>query len=169
MTRFPRITSDDLKNAATIFKTVLENKASLNADDCMYSTLFKQEILECATVLEDTVKFSSSNSTETESSITENYSPKEILKIAVQGYRKVIDDPEVSGTAKTNAVKFLRDAAKELDDLQELEKHADKIKSLTAFLKQFLSQLLDENNNLDKKTIATEFMNRLKELVEDAN
>ena len=164
MIKFPRISSEDFKNSVFILKTVLKDKSTLNEKTCQYGELFKEEILNAVNDLEHTTsisKLSIENPKEATSGITS----LEIIQMAVDGYKKIFSDKEATAATKQQAVKFLREAARELDDLKNLQAESEKFKALEQFLKEFLTQLLDETKTLDKKTIATEFMNRLGELI----
>lgn len=163
MSKFPRITSEDFQNALYIVKELLEDPDYLENDNCRYNPVFKEEIKNLVADIKQTVKFkllSSEKSSGDNSAITSS----EILEMAVSGYRSIINDKDATPASKTSAIKFLRDSAKELDDVKAMEALDEEIITLTSFIKQFLTRLLDEKVTTDSRTVANEFLNRLEEL-----
>ena len=166
MIKFPRISSEDFSNAVFIIKTVLKDKSTLNEKTCQYQDLFKDEILNSVSEIQSIIALSKLSPDDTKESIGEINS-FDILEMAISGYKEIFKDREASAATKQQAVKFLREAARELDDIQNLKAESEKFTMLEQFIKEFLTQLLDETKTLDKKTIAHEFMNRLGELIND--
>lgn len=170
MSKFPRIASEDFKNAFEIIKNVIKDSESLQESN--YNSNFKEEIITAVNDLKITLQIglvgsnsaSSSNSAVLSGALT----TEQILTMAVTGYNEVLADKNATAASKTNAIKFLKDAAKELEDVKELQKMVGEVEGLKSFIKQFLVQLIDEKIIRDPRTIANEFLNRLKELSENS-
>ncbi len=162
MSKFPRITSEDFKNAFDIIKIVLQDPNSLEGRGCQYNQNFKSEIKTAIEELKQDLKINVTQGISDDE--IKGMTTAQVLKMAVDGYRQVSNDKEASAASKMNAIKFLREVSQELDDVNALEKQQEQINQIGNFIKQFLNQLVDEKITRDSRSIANEFLNRLKEI-----
>lgn len=165
MAKFPRITMQDFKDSANLLVKVSQDENYLNSNDCQYNTQFKEDIKTIVGVVVETLK---KTLIETADQELDPLSPISVLQMAVKNLNIVMEDKDATSNTKLNAIKFLRDASDELKKLEVLNKEAIKLKAIEEFTKQFLTKLLDDKIQVDNKVLATQFLNRLKEIVEDA-
>lgn len=165
--KFPRITSEDFFNATMVIATVLKDKDSIKHSN--YNNEFRKEILEAVEQIEKFIQTKPVGVSEKENLIElpENYSTEDFIRLALTGYQSILNDKDATAASKQQAIKFLRETTKELDDLTKMKAQNEKFSALEELIKQFLTRLLDEKIEQNPRGLANEFLNRLKELVEN--
>lgn len=163
---FPRITGEDFNNACIILLNVIKDSSSLDSDYCPYNSRLKGEIKSKVAEMES--EFNLNRAFEENDFSGNLESTEDIWREALETLREVRADKDASSTTKLNAIKYLKEVSQDLDDLILLRSENAKIGALTELIRQFFTRLLDDKATIEPSSLAQEFLNRLKELTEDA-
>lgn len=160
MLKHPRMTSEDFNNALGVIKELIQHPEYLDLASCQYNKQFKDEIKQGTLQIVALI-----NTTKKEKE--EEFTSGNILELAIKNLKDIVEDESATSASKLQAVKFLREAQKEMESKKEEDVLADKLIIISEFIKQFFTVLLDKNSTTDTKVITQQFLNRFKEIVDD--